>query len=88
MKKIVALVLCLVMIPCFAMKHDKKMKYDKKQLHIRSVQAKELNAAVNAAKLCVDLQRTGGYGSVINRSDCEEMIKIYRDLALRNQNNS
>lgn len=79
--------LCVLVMPCFAMK-NKKPKYDKKKLHTRSVQAKELNAAANAAMACVEAQNIGRYANVITKSDCDEIIKTYRDLALKNQNNS
>ena len=44
-------------------------------------QAAELNAASKAAKVCVRIESTGRYNNVITRSDCEDMIQRYTELA-------
>ncbi len=48
-----------------------------------SAQAAQLDAASKAAKVCVRIEVTGRYNDVITKSDCEDMIKRYRELAIQ-----
>jgi hypothetical protein len=76
MKKIVALVLCVVTVPCFAMNNDKKL------LKERQTEALEFLATSHAMQTCMQIQERNEKNIIkYNQPSCLFLSTKFEELA-------